>query len=99
MPKTRKKKTPITTSPSSSSSSSNPHSSRTLIRQFHVLLKKQAQLQNLSKSSADQAKALAEVEHEIEELGGLSAYQRMSSIGQGADRGGQSGLSFPHFSG
>jgi len=88
MPKARKKKTPITASPTSSSS--NPHSSRTLIRKFHVLLKKQAQLQNLSRSSAEHANALAEVEQEIEALGGLSAYQRMSSIGQGNDRGGGS---------
>lgn len=30
------------------------------------------------------------MEREIEHLGGLAAYQRMSSIGQGADRGGGS---------
>ena len=30
------------------------------------------------------------VEREMEEMGGLAAYQRMSSIGQGKDRGGGS---------
>ena len=35
-------------------------------------------------------KALGNVDREIEELGGLAAYQRMSSIGQGVDRGGGS---------
>jgi len=35
-------------------------------------------------------KALADVDREIEELGGLAAYQRMSGIGQRDDRGGGS---------
>lgn len=34
--------------------------------------------------------ALARVNREIDELGGLETYQRMSSIGQGDDRGGGS---------
>ncbi|KAH7927749.1 nucleolus protein [Leucogyrophana mollusca] len=88
MPKARKKKTPITTS-ENPASSSNPQSSRTLIRRFHVLLKQQQQLKHAGTNPAN-AKALADVEHEIEELGGLPAYQRMSSIGQGNDRGGGS---------
>ena len=33
---------------------------------------------------------LAEIEEGIDALGGLSAYQRMSGIGQGDDRGGGS---------
>jgi len=90
MPKTRKRKTPITCSlESRQASSSNPASSRTLIRSFHVLLKKQAQLRGLPHNSAN-VKALADVDCQIEELGGLAAYQRMSSIGQGDDRGGGS---------
>lgn len=88
MPKARKRKIPITAG-SDSSSSSNPNSSRTLIRKFHVLLKKQAQLQK-QRHAPEDAKALTDVEHEIEEMGGLSAYQRMSSIGQSNDRGGGS---------
>ena len=88
---TRKKKTPITLAdhPSVANGSSKPHTTRTLIRRFHVLLKKQKQLQK-NASSAANAKALQDVEQGIEQLGGLAAYQRMSSIGQGTDRGGGS---------
>lgn len=86
---TRKKKTPITLNHSSANGSNNPHTTRTLIRRFHVLLKKQRQLQK-NVSSPSNAKELQDVEQEIEQLGGLAAYQRMSSIGQGADRGGGS---------
>lgn len=90
MLKTRKRKTPVTIhSKAERTSSSNPHSSRTLIRNFHVLLKKQAKLK-ASTATAENLKALADVEREIDELGGLAAYQRMSSIGQGDDRGGGS---------
>lgn len=53
------------------------------------MLKKQAQLQG-SPHNTENAKILADVAREIEELGGLAAYQRMSSIGQGEDRGGGS---------
>lgn len=86
MPRTRKKKIPITNT-DKASSSSTPTSSRTVIRRFHVLLKKQRQLKNASSANAE---VLGEIEHEIDELGGLAAYQRMSSIGQGNDRGGGS---------
>jgi 25S rRNA (adenine2142-N1)-methyltransferase len=90
MPKTRKRKTPITcSSKTRQASSSNPSCTRDLIRKFHVLLKKQAQLQGLL-VNAESAKALVKVDGEIEDLGGLAAYQRMSSIGQGDDRGGGS---------
>ncbi|KIJ60606.1 hypothetical protein HYDPIDRAFT_116904 [Hydnomerulius pinastri MD-312] len=90
MPKARKKKTPITaTEKQASSSSSNPQTTRTLIRRFHVLLKKQRQLQKDTRTASN-AQELADVEREIEEMGGLAAYQRMSSIGQGTDRGGGS---------
>lgn len=90
MPKAKKRKTPITSSlDTQQASSSNPQATRTLIRSFHVLLKKQTQLQNASQNSAN-ILALADIEREIEKLGGLEAYQRMSSIGQGDDRGGGS---------
>ena len=82
--KSRKRRVPVTDRPRLTSSSSN-HSSGSLIRKFHVLLKRKAQLQH-----QQDAQTLAEVEKGIEALGGLSAYQRMSSIGQGNDRGGGS---------
>jgi len=86
MPKTRKKKTPVTNT-DKATSSSNPHSSRTVIRRFHVLLKKQRQLKLAPSTDAQE---LRDVEREIEEMGGLAVYQRMSSVGQGNDRGGGS---------
>ncbi|KIK95852.1 hypothetical protein PAXRUDRAFT_139773 [Paxillus rubicundulus Ve08.2h10] len=94
MPKARKKKTPITVTAihrtsNSGHTSSNPHTTRTLIRRFHVLLKKQRQLQR-NVSSACHAREVQDVEREMEEMGGLAAYQRMSTIGQGSDRGGGS---------
>ena len=79
-----------------SGSSSRPQATRTTIRRFHTLIKRQAQLQQIirggqknSDSQSAQAE-LARVEKEIEDLGGLAAYQRMSTIGQGKDRGGGS---------
>lgn len=101
MPKAKKRKAPITNNVIVDPSSSKPQTSRTLIRRFHVLLKKKAQLEH-QLSNGDASKrpthgsltevklAVTEVENEIEELGGLEAYQRMSSIGQGNDRGGGS---------
>lgn len=88
MPQARKKKAPITASASSKTSSS-PNSSRRLIRQFHVLLKQQTKLRSLD-SGPQSSASLADVERKIEALGGLKAYQRMSQIGQGNDRGGGS---------
>src|SRR5262245_19399043 len=86
MPKARSRKKPVTSefSTGASASSSSPHSSRALIRRFHTLLKKRARIEDSGAST----EALADVENEMEKLGGLSAYQRMSSIGQGDDRGG-----------
>ncbi|TFY65464.1 hypothetical protein EVG20_g5581 [Dentipellis fragilis] len=91
MARATKRKVPVTSSSKqpSASGSSNPHSSRTLIRRFHVLLKRQTQLRK-EPTNASNKQTLAAVDKEIEELGGLSAYQRMSTIGQGSDRGGGS---------
>ncbi|KAK7043754.1 25S rRNA (adenine2142-N1)-methyltransferase [Paramarasmius palmivorus] len=90
MPKARKKKIPIT-GPQASTASSTPKSSRHVIRRFHVLLKQQAQLQKkLEHGDSTVARALADIQHEIDQLGGLETYQRMSTIGQGSDRGGGS---------
>ncbi|KAL0578251.1 25S rRNA (adenine2142-N1)-methyltransferase [Marasmius crinis-equi] len=92
MPKIRKKKAPIT-GPSPSNTSSKPESSRVVIRKFHVLIKRQAQLQSQLEGfngNSSLVQELADVKNEIEELGGLDSYQRMSTIGQGHDRGGGS---------
>ncbi|KAJ8078469.1 25S rRNA (adenine2142-N1)-methyltransferase [Marasmius tenuissimus] len=92
MPKARKKKAPITAS-GSTTTSSKPQSSRGVIRKFHVLIKRQAQLQSKldgGNGSASLVQELVDIQNEIEELGGLDSYQRMSTIGQGNDRGGGS---------
>lgn len=100
-----KRKTPITslaasgsTSAGPSGSSSRPAATRKVIRRFHVLNKRQIQLRKLLSSrrdglSADARKVkedLAAIEQEIDDMGGLEAYQKMSAIGQGNDRGGGS---------
>ncbi|RPD65870.1 hypothetical protein L226DRAFT_566374 [Lentinus tigrinus ALCF2SS1-7] len=104
MPKARKhkRKAPVTAvaaasdhaAQQASSSSSRPQATRTTIRRFHVLIKRQAQLQQIVHGSNAESQStkteLARVEQEIEDLGGLAAYQRMSTIGQGKDRGGGS---------
>jgi 25S rRNA (adenine2142-N1)-methyltransferase len=85
MPKT-KKKIPVTAKKYTSSSPSSI-AGRTTIRRFHVLLKRQAQLREHTSGNAT---ALTEIEREIESLGGLDAYQRMSTVGQSDQRGGGS---------
>ncbi|KAJ7074332.1 putative methyltransferase-domain-containing protein [Mycena amicta] len=82
---TRKRKIPVTTQ--TSMSSSKPESSRKIIRRYHVLLKKHTALE--SRPTRD-AQALQEVQAQMDEMGGLESYQRMSAIGQGNDRGGGS---------
>ncbi|KAG5718665.1 UPF0657 nucleolar protein [Termitomyces sp. T112] len=89
MAKARKRKLPLVTVESSSSNSSTPLSGRTTIRQFHVLSKRRAQLK-AGTTNEESVEALAAVEDEITQLGGLETYQRMSAIGQGTDRGGGS---------
>lgn len=107
-------------------SSANPATSAKIIRRFHVLLKRRAQLEkerdkymkagrrrsddrvvndgslaSCSSGSAGRGRVdgealediqnrLREIEEEMERMGGLEEYQRMSSIGQGKDRGGGS---------
>ncbi|KAJ3737365.1 nucleolus protein [Lentinula guzmanii] len=90
MPKSRKRKVPITSTGSTYDASSKPESGRTVIRRFHVLLKLQAQLQKAIVHDSSKKAELVNVENELEELGGLKNYQRMSAIGQGTDRGGGS---------
>ncbi|KAF8184961.1 nucleolus protein [Mycena galopus ATCC 62051] len=89
MGKLRKKKTPVTASVTTSKSSSKAESTRKVIRQFHVLLKQQAKLEGQTRD-AKTVQALHEIQTQIDGLGGLEFYQRMSAIGQGHDRGGGS---------
>jgi 25S rRNA (adenine2142-N1)-methyltransferase len=86
----RKSKSPITKPSATKPSldSAKPKSTRTVIRRFHVLLKRQANLQKQALGSS--ARELQSVESELASLGGLEAYQNMSAIGQGKDRGGGS---------
>jgi len=81
MPKATRRKFPVTLTGRRDGSSSTPRASRTVIRKFHTLFKQQ---------KSAQGDALANVNREIEKLGGLEAYQRMSCIGQSSDRGGGS---------
>jgi 25S rRNA (adenine2142-N1)-methyltransferase len=91
MPKVRRKKLPLTSFESESPFSSTSQSSRAVIRRFHALLKRRAQLQNAqTQNASEHSKALGNIEDEIVHLGGLERYQRMSAVGQGKDRGGGS---------
>lgn len=106
MPKARKgkRKVPVTVgkrigkSLAGPSGSSKPAATRTVIRRFHVLNKRQAQLQKflegdgdvLSRQARDAREELKAIDQEIVDMGGLEAYQKMSVIGQGSDRGGGS---------
>lgn len=90
MPKAKKRKLPISRPITTSTTTSKPQASRNVIRRFHVLLKSQAQLRNKPTLSLAETGELAKINDEIEELGGLEWYQRMSAIGQGNDRGGGS---------
>jgi len=89
MGKARKRRIPIASS-ADTVKSSTPHSSRAIIRQFHVLLKRKVQLEKKSPPDTVSSKELVEVEDQIAKLGGLELYQHMSAIGQGDDRGGGS---------
>ncbi|KAL5532904.1 DLD1_1 [Sanghuangporus sanghuang] len=88
------------------SGSASPRSSARVIRRFHVLLKRKAQLERIrtttrrsgtdaserreSESDLELELKLREIEDEMRGMGGLEVYQRMSRIGQGKDRGGGS---------
>lgn len=92
----RKRKVPVTVASTSSASaegrrkrpsSASPEASRAIIRRFHVLLKRKAQLEKAARPAPSE---LAKVRAELEDMGGIEEYQRMSNIGQGDDRGGGS---------
>ncbi len=88
MPKSKKRKRPISEPDTTTSSSHKPRASRNVIRRFHALTKTQAHLKNKPNLDPSEAEELAKVNEEIEGLGGLKSYQQMSAIGQGNDRGG-----------
>ena len=75
---------PNVTKPQASMSS---QATRKLIRTHHTLNKKL----ETAKSKGDDAEA-AQVQAEIEKLGGLKAYQQASIQGQSIDRGGDSSM-------
>lgn len=85
MGKTRKRKQSIVQSHSGPhTTSTSAQSCRNVIRKFHVLLKKKRRLETEASSSA----VVAQVDREIEELGGLEHYQQLSNLGQSKERGG-----------
>jgi hypothetical protein len=88
--KRTRRKTPIVLPETTRTSSSAPQSTRTVIRRFHVLLKKRSQILNTPTADSNSVEALASVQHQISDLGGLKCYQRMSAVGQSGDRGGGS---------
>lgn len=88
MPKAKKRKAPIA-STSAHSSSIDAQSCRNTIRKYHVLLKRRQQLAEGSQN-ATETTTLAEIEAEIERLGGLEKYQELSVLGQREERGGGS---------
>ena len=90
MPKARKRKTPIVQASNDGSTSSKPEVTRSVIREFHVLLKRQAQLQKRRTSDATTSSELSNIQKRIDELGGVERYQHMSATGQKDDRGGGS---------
>lgn len=92
MPKQRKRKQPIVQTLNAPISSINAQSCRKVIRQFHVLLKRHAQLQDAKAGGtcSTHAQELEVIEDRIAQLGGLERYQQMSVLGQKEERGGGS---------
>ena len=92
MPKQRKRKQPIVQTLNAPISSINAQNCRKVIRQFHLLLKRRAQLQdaNAGGTCSAHVQKLAEIEDQIVQLGGLERYQQMSVLGQKEERGGGS---------
>lgn len=98
VPVTAGKRSGTSSRPAGPSGSSKPAATRKVIRRFHILHKRQARLQKflegdgieLSSQARDAREELQAIEQEISDMGGLEAYQKMSVIGQGNDRGGGS---------
>ena len=90
MPKSRKRKVPIVQVDHGTTTASRPQATRTVIREFHVLLKRQAHLHKQATQDAQVTSELSQIQQRIDELGGLQRYQHMSAVGQKEDRGGGS---------
>lgn len=88
MPKAKKRKTPIASS-SIHKSSVDAQSCRNTIRKYHVLLKRRQQL-SAGSQVASETTSMAEIDAEIDQLGGLERYQELSVLGQLEERGGGS---------
>ena len=82
MPKAKKRKQPIVSAASNISIAAQ--SCRSTIRRYHILLKQRRKLGNAPESQP----ALAEIEHQLSNLGGLERYQQLSALGQREERGG-----------
>lgn len=87
MGRSKKRRVPVTTP--AHKSTPKPLTTRSTIRQFHVLLKRRAQLETKPRT-IETAEELEEIGQEIESLGGLEQYQAMSVVGQSNERGGGS---------
>lgn len=89
MGRNKVKKAPITRSNQARIGKSSTATQAT-ISQYHTLLKRQAQLKRKLESacSSKTVEQLADVEEEMEKLGGLPAYQVASILGQDETRGG-----------
>lgn len=87
MPKTKKRKTPITQT--FQGPSTGAQSCRKTIRKFHVLLKRRSQFErDVPKDKG--AREVEQINSQITTLGGLEKYQEMSVLGQNNERGGGS---------
>ena len=91
------RKKPITSSDGLRSVSSK--ATQSVITKYHTLRKRQSQLErqlrDLVDPSEEHAKVvqdLAQTKNELEETGGLKAYQRASLQGQSSERGGNSSV-------
>src|SRR5258706_2181234 len=87
MGRSKKRRVPVTTSAHKSTPKSL--TTRSAIRQFHVLLKRRAQLETKSRT-IEITKELEETDQAMVSLGGLEQYQAMSVVGQSKERGGGS---------
>ncbi|KZO94287.1 nucleolus protein [Calocera viscosa TUFC12733] len=83
-----KRKKPVTVSSNKPNATVAADVTRRTIRRYHVLLKEKARL--LSDASSSTSTRLNEIEKEMNDLGGLEAYQEMSVLGQSKERGGGS---------
>lgn len=68
------------------SRSKSSRQTQSIISTYHTLLKRRKQL-----LAANDGSGVAQVDEEIEEMGGLDAYQKASQMGQTKERGGDSG--------